>query len=78
MKCESINVIFEFCFNCNKVTPFTDPLQCLYCGSHSPFGDYHDNSILDCEIDEYVATQTVKVGLISDADIFTLDILNNL
>lgn len=78
MKCNSINVIFEFCFNCNKVTPFTSPLQCFYCGSHSPFGDFHDESISDSELEEYTVSQRVNIGLISEADINTLDILNNL
>lgn len=77
--CLSFSAIFEDCAECGKVTPFVDTLKCFYCGCDSPFGNYHDFDIPDEEIENYIETQTITFGLISEIkDESVIGFLNNL
>lgn len=48
----------------------------MYCDSDSPFGDFHDNTIDDNELQVYTNENTVEIGLISE--IKSLDVLRYL
>lgn len=76
MSCKAIYVVFDYCMECQKITPFFDG-YCFYCNSASPLGDPCDDEIPSSEWDDYIKSY-VKVGLIREMDDNTLHFLNNL
>ena len=74
--CLPIRVNFDFCFECKKVTPYSNG-YCWYCHSAAPLGDPHDEQISDEEWEQYFK-ESVIVGNISQVDENTLYFLNSL
>ena len=59
MDCIGLAIAYEFCVLCDCDRSYIHGFYCLYCGSNNPFGDYHDDSISDDEINEYIRLFTV-------------------
>lgn len=62
MKCKTEDVVFEYCTECDKVTPFVKTLLCLYCGCDSPFGCFYDDDITDKQMSLYLKEHTISIG----------------
>lgn len=66
ISCLPFSGILEFCIECDKVTAFLDTFKCIYCGCDSPFGEFYNPNISDEEIENYIETQNISFGLISE------------
>lgn len=60
---KSLDAIFEFCNECEEVTPFVGTFKCLFCGCDSPFGNFYDDEITQNELDDYIRTNTKSIKI---------------
>ena len=45
INCIPLKENFEFCINCDMITPFDSNAHCYICGCDHPLGDFNDYSI---------------------------------
>lgn len=74
--CLSLRVNFDYCMECQKITPYSDG-YCFYCHSAAPLGDPCDVDIEQKEWDIYMS-ESIIVGKTSEIDETTLSFLNSL
>lgn len=65
IKCVPLSYTPEYCLVCDKVTPFTHTLKCMYCNSDNPFGEFYDNDIDDITLQKYLSDNTHTIGQVS-------------
>jgi RNA polymerase subunit RPABC4/transcription elongation factor Spt4 len=76
IKCLPIRVIFDYCMECHKITPY-DQGYCFYCHSAAPLGDPCDTDISSEEWDNEFMKHSILVVNVSDLDKNTLSFLSN-
>ena len=74
--CLSLRVNFDYCMECQKITPYSDG-YCFYCHSAAPLGDPCDVDIEPEEWDKYIS-ESVLVGKISEMGETIISFLINL
>lgn len=74
--CLSLRVNFDYCMECQKITPYSDG-YCFYCHSAAPLGDPCDVDIEQKEWDIYMS-ESILVGKTNEIDETTLSFLNSL